>query len=164
MRGIVQAFRVGSGGMMPTLYAGDHLLVDTLWYRWHPIRRGEILMYRFPQGERRSFTHRVIGLPGYTLELRDRLVLLNGHPLDEPYARYEDAALRTAPPERHLGPITIPAGRLFVLGDNRDHSLDSRYGGFLELAKVQGKVRRIYFSRDADTGSVRWARMGIEAQ
>ena len=81
MRGIVQPFRVGSGGMMPTLYAGDHLLVDTLWYRWHPIRRGEILMYRFPQGERRSFTHRVIGLPGYTLELRDRLVLLNGQPI-----------------------------------------------------------------------------------
>jgi signal peptidase I len=164
MRMFGQEFRITSGSMMPALQIGDHILVDKLWYVFNPIQRGDVLVYRLPQDESRSFVHRAIGLPGETLEIREKRVFINGTPLEEPYATYGDWQTgRHGVPDR-LGPITIPPGKIFMMGDNRDHSFDGRAWGFLDARKVQGKVVQIYLSTDPDTGTIRSVRMGTRVK
>ncbi len=141
---VVQAFKIPSGSMLPTLQIGDHILVSKFIYDFESIRRDDIIVFKFPQDESRDFIKRVIGLPGDTLEIRGRQVLINGAPLKEPYAVYDMPASMDA--EEHLGPIHIPTGQLFMMGDNRDHSMDSRVWGLLDLHKVIGKAFIIYFS------------------
>ena len=151
---VVQAFVIPSGSMLPTLQIGDYLLVNKFVYLFHPIRRGDIIVFKFPQDETRDFIKRVVGLPGETLKIRDRQVFIDGKPLDEPYAVYsEPPQLPVSTPYR-LGPMVIPSGHLFVMGDNRDNSLDSRSWGLLEESKVVGEASIIYFSiRSADIPS-----------
>lgn len=143
---VVQAFKIPSGSMLPTLQIGDHILVNKFIYDFAPVRRGDIIVFKFPQDESRDFIKRVIGLPGETLEIRGRQVLINGVPLSEPYAVYADGPLARALEREHLGPILIPPGKLFMMGDNRDHSMDSRVWGFLDLRKIKGKAFIVYFS------------------
>jgi signal peptidase I len=148
---VVQAFVIPSGSMLPTLRIGDYLLVNKLVYLLRPIRRGDIVVFRFPQDETRDFIKRVVGLPGETLEIRDRQVFIDGKPLQEPYAVYSEFPPLGSPLPYHLGPIVIPPGHLFMMGDNRDNSLDSRSWGLLEESKVVGEASIIYFSiRSAD--------------
>ena len=151
---VVQAFVIPSGSMLPTLQIGDYLLVNKFVYLFHPIRRGDIIVFRFPQDETRDFIKRVVGLPGETLEIRGRQVFINGKPLHEPYAIYSEPPLLGSPVPYHLGPMVIPPGHLFMMGDNRDNSLDSRAWGLLEESKVVGEASIIYFSiRSADIPS-----------
>lgn len=148
---VVQAFVIPSGSMLPTLRIGDYLLVNKFIYWFHPIRRGDIIVFKFPQDETRDFIKRVVGLPGDTLEIRDNQVLIDGRPLHEAYAVYSAPPLLGPPGAYHLGPVVIPPARLFMMGDNRDNSLDSRAWGLLDEAKVVGKASVIYFSiRSAD--------------
>ena len=100
---VVQAFKIPSGSMLPTLQIGDHILVSKFLYYFQPIRRGEVIVFKFPQDESRDFIKRVIGLPGETLEIRGKQVLINGKPLDEPYAVVGSATGRpgAARPDRH---------------------------------------------------------------
>jgi signal peptidase I len=148
---VVQAFVIPSGSMLPTLRIGDYLLVNKVLYFFRPIRRGDIIVFKFPQDETRDFIKRVIGLPGDTLEIRGRQVFIDGKPLHEPYAVYQEPLLPGSPEPYHLGPIVIPPGHLFVMGDNRDNSLDSRSWGLLQESKVVGEASIIYFSvRSAD--------------
>jgi signal peptidase I len=143
---VVQAFKIPSGSMLPTLQVGDHLLVNKFLYSFTPIRRGDIIVFKFPQDESRDFIKRVIGLPGETLEIRGRQILINGVPLSEPYAVYSEGALSRALERDHLGPLVIPSGKFFMMGDNRDHSMDSRVWGFLDMHKIKGKAFIVYFS------------------
>jgi len=143
---VVQAFKIPSGSMLPTLQVGDHLLVNKFLYSVTPIRRGDIIVFKFPQDESRDFIKRVIGLPGETLEIRGRQILINGVPLSEPYAVYSEGALSWALERDHLGPLVIPSGKFFMMGDNRDHSMDSRVWGFLDMHKIKGKAFIVYFS------------------
>ena len=148
---VVQAFVIPSGSMLPTLRIGDYLLVNKFVYLFRPIRRGDIIVFKFPQDETRDFIKRVVGLPGETLEIRDRQVFIDGKPLHEPYAVYSEPPLLGSPVPYHLGPMVIPPGHLFMMGDNRDNSLDSRAWGLLEESKVVGEASIIYFSiRSAD--------------
>lgn len=148
---VVQAFVIPSGSMLPTLRIGDYLLVNKLVYLFRPIRRGDIIVFKFPQDETRDFIKRVVGLPGETLEIRGRQVFIDGKPLHEPYAVYSENSVFRASAGYHLGPILIPPGHLFMMGDNRDNSLDSRSWGLLEESKVVGEASIIYFSiRSAD--------------
>ncbi len=147
---VVQAFKIPSGSMLPTLQIGDHILVSKFLYYFQPIRRGEIIVFKFPQDESRDFIKRVIGLPGETLEIRGKQVLINGKPLDEPYAVYEDGSVPRLGDREQFGPIVIPPDRLFMMGDNRDHSMDSRIWGFLDPQKVRGKAFIVYFSVKSD--------------
>jgi signal peptidase I len=148
---VVQAFVIPSGSMLPTLRIGDYLLVNKFVYLFRPIRRGDIIVFKFPQDEARDFIKRVVGLPGETLEIRDRQVFIDGKPLHEPYAVYSEPPLLGSPVPYHLGPMVIPPGHLFMMGDNRDNSLDSRSWGLLEESKVVGEASIIYFSiRSAD--------------
>lgn len=148
---VLQAFVIPSGSMLPTLRIGDYVLVNKFEYVFRPIRRGDVIVFKFPQDETRDFIKRVIGLPGDSLEIRGSEVLVNGKPLREPYAFYAEPPLPGLVDGYHLGPFVIPRGQLFMMGDNRENSLDSRAWGLLDEAKVVGKASLVYFSiRSAD--------------
>jgi signal peptidase I len=143
---VVQAFKIPSGSMLPTLKIGDHILVNKFLYYFEPIQRGDIIVFKFPQDETRDFIKRVIGLPGETVEIRGRQVLINGVALKEPYAVFSDGPFAQALEREHLGPLVIPPGKFFMMGDNRDHSMDSRVWGLLDIDKIKGKAFIVYFS------------------
>lgn len=143
---VVQAFKIPSGSMLPTLQIGDHILVNKFMHQFRPIQRGDIIVFKFPLDESRDFIKRVIALPGETLEIRGKQVFIDGKPINEPYAVFADGAGGRPGERERIGPITIPADRLFMMGDNRDHSMDSRYWGLLDMAKVKGKAFLVYFS------------------
>jgi signal peptidase I len=174
---VVQAFKIPSGSMLPTLQIGDHILVNKFLYYFQPIRRGDIIVFKFPQDETRDFIKRVVGLPGDTVEVRGTHVLINGAPLDESYAVYGDWPVGRFGEREKLGPLVVPPDRLFMMGDNRDHSMDSRVWGFLDVHKVKGKAFIVYFSVRSDDipyssalasiyyvvshpGMIRWSRLG----
>ena len=106
----------------------------------------------------KDFIKRVVGLPGDVVEVREKRVLVNGRFLTEPYVRYSDPH-RLIRPRDTLGPITVPEGKYFVLGDNRDESLDSRFWGFVDRTRIKGRAWRIYWSWEQDAGP-RWERIG----
>jgi signal peptidase I len=175
---VVQAFKIPSGSMEPNLLIGDHLLVNkfvsapTLWTMEKTllpiddIHRGDVIVFKHPKTPDRDLIKRTIGLPGETIELRDRRVYVDGKPLDEPYTQYllpaglED--LTEGDVRRNFGPLTVPAGHYFMMGDNRDNSEDSRYWGSLPRDHVKGKALFLYISFGEGEGSVanvRWARI-----
>lgn len=171
---IVQAFKIPSGSMISTLLIGDHILVNKFIYGVRiPVldtwvvgprvpQREDIIVFKYPHDESRDFIKRVIGLPGDVVEIRNKQVYINGEPLEESYASYKDPATPGNPhsPGASFGPITVPKDKLFVLGDNRDHSQDSRFWGFLDIHKVEGEAFVIYWSWDGDEGQPRWNRIG----
>jgi signal peptidase I len=186
---VVQAFKIPTGSMENNLLIGDHLLVNKFVHAptmtglertllpIDPIRRGDIIVFKYPEQPDRDFIKRVIGLPDETLELRNKKVYINGKPLDEPYVHFifppepEDGATGApALPDfdvtRSYGPVTVPQGQYFMMGDNRDNSQDSRYWGFMPEEYVKGKALFVYFSfGDARPGlsgllgNVRWNRI-----
>lgn len=136
---VAQSFRVEGESMVPTLRDGERLLVDKVTYRFRPPRRGEIIVFPFPADPRRKFIKRVVGLPGDTIEIRDRKLLVNGQPVEEDYIR--------GPMYQSYGPITVPEGTVFVLGDNRNVSEDSRFRdvGPIALDKIIGRALIVYW-------------------
>lgn len=144
---VVEAVAVASGSMEPTLFVGTHYWVNRLAYRFHGPRRGDIVVFASPLDNKTGLIKRVIGLPGDEVEIRDKRVFLNGARLEEPYAVYKRAAERLE--GDNLGPLKIPDGAVFVLGDNRDESSDSsvwKQAGtgqpvhFLPLKNIKGKL------------------------
>jgi signal peptidase I len=118
------------------------------------IRRGDIVVFKYPDEPERDFIKRVVGLPGETLELRNKKVYINGQPLDEPYVHFLEAAhnsgeVTSFDVRERYGPVQVPEGQYFVMGDNRDNSQDSRYWGFLPGGHIKGKALMIYWSYDA---------------
>lgn len=216
---VVQAFQIPSVSMEPSLLVGDRLFVDKVVYSpslgpleaallgKRPVARGDMVVFKFPGNPARNFVKRVVALPGETVEVRGRVVVVDGRPLDEPYARFgpelpaghpnvvvegsgaqaqgaesprgPSAGIhsRREPPDDMLlgersrepwGPRVVPDGHVFVLGDNRDRSNDSRYWGFLALDQVEGRPLVVYWSTDADAppllaaaglGRPRWGRL-----
>jgi len=167
----VQAFKIPSGSMLETLQIGDHLLVNKLLYglripvygtrlfSYFKPERGDIIVFVYPEDREKDFIKRVIGIPGDEIEIRDKKLFRNGQPVgDEPYARYAEPA--EPGPRDNFGPVTVPDGNVFVMGDNRDHSFDSRFWGFVPYEDIKGKAFVIYWSWDGDDGWVRWARLG----
>ena len=153
---VVQAFYIPSGSMEPTLEPGDFILVNRLVYHLQPPRRGDIIVFPFPKDEHWDFVKRVIGVPGDMLEERDGHLWVNGQPLRESYLmRSSEEAMIADMPRRR-----VPANRLFVLGDNRDASLDSRYWGTVDAHKVIGKAFLIYWSHGGHWWNIRWDRIG----
>ena len=163
----VQAFKIPTGSMEPNLLIGDHLLVNKLVYSpsfgpledqllgKRPIRRGHVVVFKFPEDPTRDFIKRVIGLPGETIEMRNKTVYVDGKPIEEPYAHFIEQPLRPDDPEYGLrgesirdnwGPQVVPEGQLLVLGDNRDNSRDSRFWGFLPVDQVKGRALLVYWS------------------
>ncbi|HUU49666.1 MAG TPA: signal peptidase I [Nitrospinota bacterium] len=153
---VIQAFKIPSGSMLPTLQIGDHILVSKFIYRFKDPQRGDIIVFKFPGDEKRDFIKRLIGLPNEEVEVKNNQVFINNKPLHEPYAIYEEDLLS----KKNYGPYHLPDGHLFVMGDNRDNSLDSRAWGFLDKNKIKGKAWRIYWSWDKKNYGVRWKRIG----
>jgi signal peptidase I len=157
---LVQAFEIPSGSMEPTLRVGDHILVNKLIYgvripftdkRWPIFRepsRGDVIVFVYPVDRSKDFIKRVIAVGGDTLEIRDRKVLINGRVTADPHAYFSSDVVYPgdAGPRDNMKPIEVPKGFLFVMGDNRDNSYDSRFWGFVSLRDVVGDAFIIYYS------------------
>jgi signal peptidase I len=166
-----QAFKIPSSSMEPTLLIGDHILVNKLVYgvripftdeRWPRIKdpaRGDVIVFVFPEDRTKDFIKRVIGVPGDTVEIKNKQVIINGKEIPSPYATWRTREIypTEVTPRDNMKPITVPAGKLFVMGDNRDHSHDSRFWGFVPIEDVKGKAFIIYYSAP-ELSSVRWDR------
>lgn len=146
---VLEPIWVASASMEPTLPVGQRLFVDKLTLRARLPRRGELIVFQKPVGEAEEMVKRVIGLPGETVEIKEKAVFIDGKPLDEPYAAYKRAGERLD--GDNFGPVQVPEGAVFVLGDNRDESDDSsvwrkneQRAPFLPLDRVRGLVRGVY--------------------
>jgi len=198
---LVEAFRIPTGSMEKTLLVGDFLLVNKAVYGAHvpgtklelpafsSPKRGDIIVFTPPHEPGKNYVKRLVGMPGDTLAMRDKVLYINGVPQVEPYVQHTDPSGQSihvpdmywqrnylAPgvdPEQYRptrdnwGPIVVPEGRYFVLGDNRDDSEDSRYWGFIDDAAIKGKPLFIYYSFDPNVLSpfpwiteIRWDRIG----
>ncbi|WP_124331228.1 signal peptidase I [Desulfonema ishimotonii] len=171
---VVQAFKIPSGSMKETLQIGDHILVNKFIYGIkipfvqktlidvrEPVR-GDIVVFRFPEDPDKDFIKRVVGVAGDVIESRDKKLFVNGKPTDFTQAIHSDPRIipGNLQPRDSFGPRTVPPHSLFVMGDNRDHSYDSRFWGFVDLNAVRGKAFIIYWSWDKNNFGVRWGRLG----
>ncbi len=165
---VVQAFKIPSGSMLETLQIGDHILVNKFIFgtripftnmKLLPVRkpeRGDIIVFKYPVDEKRDFIKRVIGIPGDVIEIRNKVVYVNGAELQDVYVIYRDENI--IPGQRdNFGPATVPDDSYFMMGDNRDGSFDSRFWGYVKEEEVLGKALIIYWSWDRDN---KWPRLG----
>ena len=174
---VIQAFKIPSGSMEDTLLIGDHLLVSKFTYglqvpfiedRIFTIRdpeRGDIIVFEFPEDKdksyfkRRDFIKRVVGLPGDTIEIRNKNVYVNGKRHLTPQAVYKDGNV-TAGSRDNMPLVTVPPDNYFVMGDNRDHSYDSRFWRFVDRPAIKGLAFIKYWSWDKEKFMPRWGRIG----
>ena len=180
---VFQAFKIPSGSMEKGLLIGDHLIVNKMVFAPsmtglerallpdRDIRRGDVVVFKYPKEPERDFIKRVIGLPGDRLELKQKKVYINDQPIDESYVQFiaTPSAPGAALPgdlRENYGPVTIPAGHYFMMGDNRDNSQDSRYWSFLPATYIKGRALMIYWSFDPTASgpasvitSTRWGRL-----
>ena len=171
---IVQAFKIPSGSMKETLLIGDHILVNKFLYGvklpfvsttiipYKDPHRGDIVVFKFPEDPDKDFIKRVVGVAGDVVEGRDKKVFVNHEPLNHDYGIHKDSRIipGNRQPRDNFGPLVVPEKSLFVMGDNRDHSYDSRFWGFVNLKSVRGKAFLIYWSWDKSNFGVRWKRIG----
>jgi signal peptidase I len=179
---IVQAFKIPSGSMLPTLQIGDHILVNKFLYgvkmpfSGHvliPIsnpKPNDIVVFEFPRDKKLDYIKRVIAVAGDKVEVRDKRIFVNGKPFEDKYGVITDPRIKPASegPRDNFGPVTVPGHHIFVMGDNRDNSFDGRFWGFVDLNAVRGKAFLIYWSWDVRKPllsvdrftSVRWNRIG----
>jgi signal peptidase I len=169
---VIQAFKIPSGSMIPTLLIGDHLLVNKFIYGtkipftdrrvliFKKPERGDIIVFKYPENPKKDFIKRVIATGGDVIEERDKRIYVNGKAVIEPYTQHSDSGIRSVnDPRDNFRPLTVPKGKVFVMGDNRDQSYDSRYWGFVDLKEIKGKALIIYWSWDPDKW-VRVSRLG----
>ncbi|MFH1083420.1 MAG: signal peptidase I [Pseudomonadota bacterium] len=157
---VVQAFKIPSGSMEPTLLVGDHILVNKFLYGIKipfidktliPIsepKHDDVIVFVYPVDKSKDFIKRVIGLPGDKIEIVDNKIHINGKLYKDSHGYYSDAGRRSSGlgEKSHFGPVTVSKDHLFVMGDNRNHSYDSRFWGFVPLDSVKGKAFIIYWS------------------
>jgi signal peptidase I len=167
--------------MEDTVIAGDHVMVEkfayglrlpligTRLFRSEPCH-GDVIIYRPPDRPSTMFLHRLVALPGDKVEVDGHRLILNDQPVDEPHVKIIEPPPASSSSRRgeYFGPVVVPEGMAFVLGDNRAASLDSRFTGFIPLSSVHGQARFIYwsrlarrsFARKAPSHPVRWERVG----
>ncbi len=176
---VIQAFKIPSGSMIPTLLVGDHILVNK-FLLGTPVdipftnvnlfhmpglrnpKRGDVVVFKYPEDPKRDFIKRVIGIGGDAVMEKDKNIYVNGRRLVEPYVQHVDNEIKPGQFDRrdNFGPIVVPKGSVFVMGDNRDQSYDSRYWGFVDDSEIKGKAIIIYWSWDSDKSWPRFNRMG----
>jgi len=157
---VVQAFWVPSGSMLPTIQIGDHLFVNKLAYRvrlpWigtelfetGKLERGEVVVFVSPVDGKTDLIKRVVAVAGDRIEVRDKKLYVNGKLDEDAHAHFSDPTVRRSGPRDNFGPVVVPDGKFFVMGDNRDRSYDSRFWGFADIHTIKGKATFIYYSRD----------------
>ena len=171
---IVQAFKIPSGSMIPTLQVGDHILVNKLSYgvriplsdryvvEFKKPQRGDVVVFIFPEDRSKDFIKRVVGVGGDMVEIRGKKVYINNRPLEDPHAYFEGDGREGGGfyVRDDYAPRRVPENHIFVMGDNRDRSYDSRFWGFVNIEDVKGKAFIIYWSWDGTDRWVRWERIG----
>ena len=171
---VIQAFKIPSGSMEPTLEIGDHLLVNKFIYGikipftsinlfpWKSPQRGDVIVFIYPLDPGKDFIKRVVGVGGDTVSIVNKKLYINGVEAPDPHAVYRENSVLLGELQKldNFGPVTVPKESLFVLGDNRDHSFDSRFWGFVPLKDVLGKAFTIYWSWNSQRSLVRWNRLG----
>ena len=182
----IQAYKIPSGSMEPTLLVGDHLLVnrlsyvikvpvlDNVIYTLGKPKRGDIIVFRYPENTKIDFIKRVIATEGQTIEIKDKVIYINGARTDDNWGRYDSKAPVPKNPftkeifgphaKDNFGPYTVPKDAVFAMGDNRDNSADSRFWGPVQKEHFVGRALVIYFSLNTATSDpfelVRWSRIG----
>jgi signal peptidase I len=184
----LQAYKIPSGSMETTLLIGDHILVNKIVYglrmpesilglrppglpygrylfNLEPVRRGDVVVFVFPPDRTKDFIKRVIAVAGDTVEVKGKSVYVNGERQIEPHAHYQPGpeSYMMVAPRDSFGPVKVPEGKLFMMGDNRDRSYDSRFWGFVDRNDVEGRAVVIYWSWDGEEAwplPVRWRRFG----
>ncbi|HET9252691.1 MAG TPA: signal peptidase I [Candidatus Eisenbacteria bacterium] len=177
---VIQAFRIPTGSMEETLLVGDFLFVNKmiygseidigwsgnriLYYRFPAIREpkpGDIIVFRYPDDPARDLIKRCVAIEGQTVEIRDKVLYVNGVAPEEPYAVHKDPRVLPGEtsPRDNFGPYLVPEDHLFMLGDNRDNSDDSRFWGALPRSLVKGKSMFLYWSWDLERRLPRWNRL-----
>jgi signal peptidase I len=158
----IQAFRIPSAGMSPTLVVGDMIFTNKLVYRMGSPRRGEIVVFRYPKDTSKDFIKRIVAEGGDTIEIRNKKVFINGKPYENDPGTHSsnDELPDSVSISDNLSPVTVPIGSFFVLGDNRDNSLDSRFWGFVKAEYIFGRPSVIYWSYDSEAHRVRTERVG----
>ena len=187
---LIQAYKIPSGSMEPTLLIGDHIMVNKMryglrmpdsvfgltpfaseipygHYLFHlaRVQRGDVVVFVFPLDSSKDFIKRVVGIPGDTVQVKKGKVFLDGEPVPDPHAHFEVAPQDRSQnsPRDNFGPVVVPPGKFFMMGDNRDRSYDSRFWGFVKLDQIEGRAMFIYWSWGADSQSfvgIRWSRFG----
>lgn len=171
---VVQAFKIPSGSMKNTLLIGDHILVSKFIYgiklpylrntvvSLKSPQRGDIIVFKYPEDPHKDFIKRVIGVPGDSVEYRNKQLFINNERLEKDVGIYTDPHVFPGNIKRrdNFGPIKVPENKLFVMGDNRDESYDSRFWGFVDTGAVSGKAFMIYWSWNKEDFGVRWKRLG----
>ncbi|MFQ5735907.1 MAG: signal peptidase I [Thermodesulfobacteriota bacterium] len=184
---VIQAFKIPSGSMEDTLLIGDHIIVSKFAYGvqvpkpamirvlgvtvpffetrlanvWGGVERGDVIVFRFPGDRSKDYIKRVIGLPGDTVEMRDKVVYINGRKIDDPYGIHKGGLYGEFSVKNiRFGPYTVPDGHVFVMGDNRDRSYDSRYWGPVPMKDIKGRAFIIYWSWNKNSHWVRFGRIG----
>ncbi len=183
---VIQAFKIPSGSMEDTLLIGDHIIVSKFAYgiqapkpamikllglnvpffetrlvrSWGAIEREDIIVFRFPGDRSKDYIKRVIGLPGDKVELKDKVIYINNEALKDSHGIYKGAVFGMEPERHSFGPYTVPQDEVFVMGDNRDRSYDSRYWGGVPIKEIKGRAFIIYWSWDKDGRWVRFNRIG----
>lgn len=174
----IQAFKIPSSSMEPTLLIGDHLLVNRLSYvvkvpftdivifELDKPDRGDVIVFRYPVDRTKDFIKRVIAKEGDTVEIKDKIIYVNSKKIDDPwgYRSQEPPLPGFLSPKDNFQLLEVPKDSYFVMGDNRDRSLDSRFWGFVKKEDLVGKAFVLYFSWDSNADSplhyVRWLRIG----
>jgi signal peptidase I len=185
---VIQAFKIPSGSMKPTLLIGDHILVNkfiygiklrvpftALNYSLIPFstpKRNDVVVFIFPGDTSKDYIKRVIGLPGDTVRIKDKKIFINNQPMNDPHGTFTDLVIYPSMEQQgeipdmdkykrdNMAPIVVPPNKIFVMGDNRDESYDSRFWGFVDQKQVLGKAFLIYWSGSWDPFEVRWRRLG----
>ena len=171
---VVQAFKIPSESMLQTLLVGDHLLASKFSYgvkvpftnyyvyKGSDPQRGEIIIFEYPNDPSVDYIKRIVGVPGDIIEVRNKQLFRNGEAVKESYIRFTQPD-RIEPVRDNFGPVTVPEGKYFVMGDNRDNSMDSRFWGFVDRSAIRAKAWRIYWSWGG-LGDIRWDRIGKAVQ
>jgi signal peptidase I len=171
---IIQAFKIPSGSMIPTLLVGDHILVNKFLYgtkipfsgkrvlMFKKPERGDIIVFKYPENPDKDFIKRVVAIEGDVIESKNKMVHVNGNKVNEPYAQHTDSSIRPMgiEPRDNFGPVIVPKNKYFVMGDNRDQSYDSRYWGYVDIKDVKGKALILYWSWDTEKSWARFGRIG----
>jgi signal peptidase I len=186
----VQAYKIPSGSMEPTLLVGDHIIVNKLLYglrlpdsffgltpfdseipwghyvlKFEPVHRGDVVVFVFPPDPTKDFIKRVIGVPGDTIEVKNGKLYRDGALADDPNAHFEltPEERQQGSPRDYFGPLKVPEGQYLMMGDNRDRSYDGRFWGLVNRDEVEGRAMFIYWSWDGDGNGflpIRWGRFG----
>jgi signal peptidase I len=171
---IVKTYKIPSGSMKPTLLIGDQIMVNKFIYgvkipfirktlvELTDPKRGDIVVFIYPVDRSKDFIKRVVGLSGETIEIKNKKIFINGKEYRDSFGVYVDNQIyqTSVNPRDNFGPVTVPKNSIFVMGDNRDESLDSRFWGFVDLNDVEGKAFIIYWSWNTEEASLRWQRIG----